>query len=362
MGNERLQTKIRGTTARETRFDSHTHSSLMKIKEPIGRSSSMKSARGKLQVGIIPSRLNGVCKTRSNVAKQTNNMQALRTILKRNRTSGHFLQNELTQAICQEAKLHANSSAIPFPCDNLLKNVSCNLGTNVSIESSALLIQDDKLTTTAGQKYPENSHMSIRDDTSTDVSRNFQQQYSTTSLVSSLPRTESMTNIYNNSEDQVTAENSRELQLQSKDEKSMCEVEALNDISKLVESEEKHEKKILENYSMNIQICPQTVQTNSKVATIQDADLDRNAKFMRHIDGTRNKDIESNCDVTSNKTKCAIQKNLVSAKQRAWRPAGINKTSESTLSLIPKIPSSGRYIASTKSRQQSTYSSVRRME
>ncbi|KAL6258593.1 hypothetical protein P5V15_010547 [Pogonomyrmex californicus] len=351
-------------THTQPHFANHTQSSLMKRRTPMKKSLSStknvnesKRAQGN---GIL--KLNGICKKRNSVTKQSKSMQMLIMTLKqqRDRTIVFLSDSELTETICRTEKSLCSLGS------DLIKDISFNIKRCTESPAKLATLCDKSIKiVNESEKHTENSHASLPDSTSC-IRRNDSE------------------NICNFSENHPLIDNVHKFQVNSSDgeESTHCEVEILyenlerekpNHSTKEDYSQEIETQIHLQNMLPNVNAVTNRKRTRKcwiKKATARNEHVDeghvdlqdfKNTKFPRNINNTRNKDKTVVNDDSTTQKRSTFQKNLAFTNQRIWRPPGIPKTlvAESATSLMhPVLQKSSQSFkksstASTKSKQSS---------
>lgn len=370
-----------------SRFDSHTLSSLMKRKEPkklTATSSSVKCAKdvpNRAAVNVLPGRnLHGICKKRNSLAKQSKSMQTLKMLFKRERnrrvSSDSTRNDELTKMLCQ-TKQRLEYSLFVFE-DNLIVDVSQGLKKsaaspqmkNVSAgqaggpasncrqsaghaENSVIRakVKDGKLETEKSKSKPGRcSPRSVRD-----CSGNH-------SIVNAVPKIQ-----LNTYEGENVKPNNCEIKIlhrSSREPTEKSEEDLLFENSSDIDTQ-MYRRSQSANEANNRKPARKTWTTRKTNAQKEHADNDRtchtnvqvvaNSKLKKKAaNGSQAKDTKPADDQP---TKSTPQRNLVSANQRSWKPAGVNKISAGNTYLTQSTAhktsfrSAGRFVAQARSKQ-----------
>lgn len=371
-------------TCIQPRFASHTLSSLMKRRTPINSRkkslTSMKSAKTpkKLRKTVIYSKLNGIYKRRS-VTKQSKNMQALRTILKRekwdHRASVSRQDSELTGTVCECAE-----NSLVFLPNDLIKDVSRDLKKCAASPAKSMVSRGEPAKVNRPEKRVKDSHAHLLEKMRHTDNDLFSCLQSNTEICDDI-KNRTIIDIAHQSqtsdEEKKFANSHRRWRPMSEPGERLANEDcftidtqthrqSVNDTTDHKYAFHRENRKTWAIRKAETKRHDVTMHGNVDHTYNVDLQRSRNSKFMRHVDNSRDKDDRSvvNCSVSTQK-KGTFQKNLVFINQRAWRPPGVTKSSiiKSTISLPqPTSQKSSRTTEKSIASTENKYSSIEHVE
>ncbi|RLU19412.1 hypothetical protein DMN91_007969 [Ooceraea biroi] len=383
---------VASETRVQSRFDSHTLSSLMKRKELIylkklsstSTSSSMRCTRDaqkKAEASVVSSGLSGICKKRNSVTKQSKSMQTVKMIFQRekDRRASDTQDNALAKTVCQPKQLVDLFSSILFQND-LIINVSRSLKKCAVSQTKNVVPHDERTNTIVHQpeKRAENSRVPSQDEIKLEEN----------SLVQS-----SSESTWDCSENHSVVDVTPKIQSNEEEAAKMdsnCEIQVVHCELSSGEPTEKSEEDLLyvDRAEIETRVYRRSRRsTNANVATANPRKSTRKTWMIKkantqreHVDGDHayradpraatnstsfrrkadnSRENTKSLDDQMTQTKNSLQKNFVPLYQRVWRPPGINRASStvkntfSTQSTSQKSSRSAGKFVSTRNKQTS---------